>query len=85
MADYDVVEVKALGQLKLGVRFADGLAGIVSFMPSHLYGVFEPLKDPAVFAQVRCDSGFVSWPGDIDLAPDAMHAAIRERGEWVLA
>lgn len=84
MTDYDVVEVKALDGLKLRVRFADGLSGTVCLKPSHLYGVFEPLKDPAVFAQVRCDNGFVSWPGDIDLAPDAMHQAIREEGEWIL-
>lgn len=84
MADYDVVEVKTLDHLTLQVRFADGLRGRVRLMPSHLYGVFEPLKDPAVFAQARCDDGFVSWPGDIDLAPDAMHEAIRNDGEWVL-
>ena len=84
MADYDVVEVEAMGDLSLRVRFADGLSGMVSIMPSHLYGVFEPLKDPAVFAQARCDEGFVSWPGDIDLAPDAMHQAILVEGEWVL-
>jgi hypothetical protein len=84
MAEYDVVEVKALDDLILRVRFADGLSGLVCFMPSHLYGVFEPLKDPAIFVQVRCDNGFVSWPGDIDLAPDAMHQEIREKGEWIL-
>jgi len=84
MVEYDVVEVKALEDLSLRVRFADGVSGVVRLMPTHLYGVFEPLKDPAVFAQVRCDNGFVSWPGDIDLAPDAMHQAIREKGEWIL-
>jgi hypothetical protein len=28
--------------------------------------------------------GAVSWPGDLDLAPDAMHAAIKEHGTWIL-
>ena len=84
MTDYDVVEVKALEGMKLRVRFADGLSGVVQLLPSHLYGVFEALKDPAVFAQARCDNGFVSWPGDIDLAPEAMHEEIREKGEWIL-
>ena len=84
MADYDVVEVKALDNLKLRVRFADGVSGTVRIMPSHLYGVFEALKHPAVFAQASCENGFVSWPGDIDLAPDAMHQAIQEKGEWIL-
>ena len=85
MADYDVVEVKVLGYLRLWVRFGDGVEGTVCFKPSHLYGVFEPLKDTAIFAQARCADGFVSWPGDIDLAPDAMRRAIVEQGEWVLA
>jgi hypothetical protein len=84
MADYDVIEVKAVGELELLVRFADGVSGLVHFLPSHLYGVFEPLKDPSVFAQVRCDNGFVSWPGDIDLAPDAMHEEIQKNGRWAL-
>ena len=81
---YDVIEVKPAGPLRLAVRFADGLQGEVEFRPTHLHGVFAPLKDPNVFAQVRCNEGFVSWPDGTDLAPDAMHAAIRERGRWVL-
>ena len=85
MADYDVVEVKPLEHLRLYVRFADGTSGTVRLLATHLFGVFEPLRDPEVFAQARCDNGFVSWPGDVDLAPDAMHQAIREKGEWVLS
>ena len=81
----DVVQVRALEHLKLAVRFADGVEGIVEFQPSHLHGVFEPLKNPAVFAQARCTDGFVSWPGDIDLAPDSMYAAISKAGKWILA
>jgi hypothetical protein len=26
----------------------------------------------------------VWWPGDLDLAPDAMHAEIKAHGRWVL-
>ena len=82
---YDVVSVTPLGHLKLLVRFADGLEGEVRFEPSHLYGVFEALKDPETFRRVGCDDGFVAWPGDIDLAPDAMYDAIKEHREWVLS
>lgn len=81
---YRVVDVKPLEHLRLAVRFADGLAGEVLFKESHLYGVFGALKDPAVFAQVRCDDGFVEWPGEIDVAPDAMYENIKEHGVWVL-
>lgn len=66
------------------VRFADDTAGRVRFEASHLTGFFEALKDPAVFAQARIDSGAVTGPGDLDLAPDAMHAEIKSNGEWFL-
>lgn len=44
---WDVVEVKPVGDLDLEVRFADGLTGRVRFLPSHLTGVFAPLKERA--------------------------------------
>jgi hypothetical protein len=47
-------------------------------------GVFAPLADPSLFAQVRLDYGAVSWPGDLDFAPDAMYAAIQEHAVWSL-
>ena len=41
-------------------------------MSDWLYGpVFEPLKDPELFAQVEVDEyGAVCWPNGADLAPD---------------
>ena len=82
--DYRVVSVSAPEHLRLRVRFRDGLAGDVIFKTSHLRGVFAPLAEPAFFAQVSCVDGFVEWPGEIDLAPDAMHDEILAHGKWVL-
>jgi hypothetical protein len=82
--EYDVVEVQPVLPMALQVRFADGTAGRVRFESSHLTGVFEALKDPTVFAQARVEAGAVTWPGYLDLAPDAMYAAIKSHGEWVL-
>ena len=82
--EYDVVDVQPVTPMALQVRFADGTAGQVRFEPSHLTGVFEALKDPIVFAQARIEAGAVTWPGDIDLAPDAMYAEIKSHGLWVL-
>ena len=82
---WDVVDVKPLEALGLFVRFTDGLTGEVRFKPEHLSGVFEPLKDPAYFKQVYVDHGAVAWPGQIDLAPDAMYQEIKANGVWVLA
>lgn len=81
---WDVVEVKALDGLALFVRFADGLTGEVRFAPEHLTGVFEALKNPAFFKQVYLDHGAVAWPGQIDLAPDAMYQEIKAKGVLVL-
>jgi hypothetical protein len=47
-------------------------------------GVFAALADPSLFAQVRLDYGAVAWPGELDLAPDAMHTAIQEHRVWLL-
>jgi hypothetical protein len=84
MAAYDVVKVKPVGPARLAVEFADGLRGEVEFRSTFFHGVFEALADPSVFATVRCDQGFVEWSGDLDLAPDAMHEAIKEHGVWLL-
>ncbi len=81
---WDVIDVKKIAPLALQVRFVDGTVGKVKFENSHLTGVFEVLKNPATFDQVHIDNGAVAWPGDIDLAPDAMYAQIKSQGEWVL-
>ena len=81
---WDVVVVKPLENLGLLVQFADGLSGEVRFMPEHLTGVFEPLKNPTSFKQVYLDHGAVAWPGQIDLAPDAMYREIKEKGVALL-
>ena len=81
---WDVIEVTAGENLMLHVRFADGISGRVQFMPQHLTGVFEPLNDPHFFSQVFIESGVVTWPNEIDLAPDAMYQEIKKHGEWVL-
>ncbi len=81
---YDVVDVQPLTPTALQVRFADGTAGELRFEPSHLTGVFEALKDPIVFAQARIEAGAVTWPDDLDLAPNVMYAEIKSHGKWIL-
>jgi hypothetical protein len=76
---WDVVEVRPETDYRLFVRFADGLSGYVSLSEHELTGVLEPLRDKRFFGQVFIDCGAVTWPGEIDLAPDAMNAEIRRR------
>jgi hypothetical protein len=82
--NWDVVAVEPVSTLVLAVRFEDGTEGNVRFEASHLSGVFEALKAPEVFRQARVEGGAVTWPGEIDLAPDAMYREIKKSGEWVL-
>ncbi len=83
-AAWRVESVEITDHLTLHVRFRDGLSGTVHIDPSFLYGVFEVLKDPAVFKQAYVEHGAVTWPGQLDLAPDAMYDEIKAHGEWVL-
>ena len=82
--NYDVVKVRPVNHLHLSVTFRDGLSGEVFFKESHLNGVFEPLRNPAFFSKVNCENGFVEWPGDIDVAPDAMYEELKKKGAWEL-
>ena len=81
---WDVTSVQAEHHLTLTVKFSDGLQGTVRFKPSHLTGVFESLKNEEYFNKVFVDHGVVTWPGELDLAPDAMHTEIKKNGCWVL-
>jgi hypothetical protein len=46
--------------------------------------LFEQLRDASFFSRVTARLGAVEWPGEIDLAPDAMYDEIRAHGVWIL-
>jgi hypothetical protein len=80
--------VRALPGYRLKVRFNDGLQGTVdmsALIRSPKAGVFARLADDAEFSKVRVEHGAVTWPAGLDLAPDAMHAAVKAHGEWKLS
>jgi hypothetical protein len=81
---WNVISVQPENNLTIKVKFSDGLQGTVSFKPSHLTGVFEALKDKSYFNKVFVERGVVTWPGELDLAPDAMYKEIAKNGSWVL-
>ena len=84
-----VTSVTVLPNGQLQVRFVDGTSGKVD-MQEFLNSVkvegtvFEPLRDPAVFAEARVVMGAVQWQSGADLAPDAMYDAIQQSGVWVV-
>ena len=87
-APWRVADAEALPGFRLRVRFNDGTEGMVDlarFINSAEAGVFAALRDEGLFRQVKIVLGAVTWPGDLDLAPDAMHRAIKEHGTWILS
>jgi hypothetical protein len=82
---WDVVEVKSEPGYCLFVRFKDGLSGRVQLRREELTGALAPLLDAEFFEQVFIDYGAVAWPGEIDLAPDAMYYQVarqRREAQW---
>ena len=70
-----VVAVKVLRPYVLEVTFDDGTIREVD-LEADLWGpMFEPLRDPATFAQVVVDSELqtVVWPNGADICPDVLY------------
>jgi hypothetical protein len=82
-APWRITEVQLLDEYTVRVRFTDGIEGVVHFSPEFFKGEFSHLIDPAKFGEVAVVGGAVTWPGGLDLAPDAMYDEIKLRGEWV--
>jgi hypothetical protein len=83
-----VASVEALQGYRLRVRFLDGLEGVVdmsALIASPNAGVFAALADWQAFDRAFVRLGAVSWPGDLDIAPDAIHAAIKASDRRVCA
>ena len=86
-AAWRVAVVSHLPGFRLSVRFNDGTEGTVvmsELIHSPSAGVFKALRDENLFSKVSLHYGAVTWPGDLDLAPDAMYEDICRTGECVL-
>jgi hypothetical protein len=83
---WHVVDVRAVSDHSLTVTFIDGTQGEVEMaeaLASESPGVFTVLRDPGFFRRVYVEDGAVTWPGELDLAPDAMYDDIRQTGRCV--
>jgi Protein of unknown function (DUF2442) len=70
-----VTGFELVGPYSLVLSFSDGTAKRIN-LRDWLYGpVFEPLRDPAVFSQVRIeeDGETISWPNGADFAPEFLY------------
>ena len=89
MAIWSIVHFTLLPDYRIEVSFADGTSGIADLAPRLSQGPlgdgFDPLCDEKLFSQAFLEHGALTWPGGIDLAPDAMYQRIRIAGTSVLA
>lgn len=59
------------------LRFEDGLSAEVDLSYLRDYGgVFEPLRDPEYFRQLRVypEGETIFWPNEADIAPETLYA-----------
>lgn len=88
----DLVQATWLGGHRIRLEFEDGCAGILDMGNRRWRGVFEPLRDVALFRQFRLEREWntIVWPTGADLAPEFLYEqasnnpateADRERGQ----
>ena len=70
-----VTSAAVCGDFRLRLTFNDGTSKTVDLEQQLKGPVFEPLKDPAYFAQGVLDPvcGTVVWPNGADIAPETLH------------
>ena len=75
---YDIIHVEPRKEFRLFLRFADGLSGEVDVSDLVGKGVFRAWKKAGFFAKAYVDpeSHTVCWPGEIDLATDALYEEV---------
>lgn len=84
---WHVINVRALSAYKIFVKFADGTEGQVDMLAflERDCGVFKALRDVEKFNAVFVEHGAVTWPGELDLAPDKMHDQLQHSDVYVMS
>lgn len=75
----DIVDVCPLEDYRLGLRFEDGVEGVIDVAELVPFeGVFAPLRERAAFLEVRVNReiGTICWPNGADLDPDVLYARV---------
>lgn len=70
-----VTGAKYLDGFKVEVTFNNGRKGVADLSAALTGPVFEPLKDRALFSQLRVDAELetIVWPNGADLAPEYVY------------
>src|SRR5436190_15726983 len=87
MIEFRLARVTAARHVRahvLWLRFEDGLEGEVDLEHGLRGQLFEPLRDPAMFAQVSVAHGTVTWANGADWAPETLYEQLRAGNGVVL-
>ena len=69
----EVNSVVAVPDFELILTFNSGERRRFDMRPYLHYTVFGRLENPGYFSLARVDYGTVTWPGDIDIAPETLY------------
>jgi len=72
---YRVCSAEAAGPYMLHIAFDDGSEQTINFQPVLVGELYGPLRDPALFNQVRIDPEIhtLVWPNGADFDPATLH------------
>jgi hypothetical protein len=68
-----VVAVTPAEDFQLVLAFNTGERRRFDMRPYLHYPVFRRLENPGFFSLARIDYGTVTWPGEIDIAPETLY------------
>ncbi|MDO9139752.1 MAG: DUF2442 domain-containing protein [Methylobacter sp.] len=69
----NVNSVEIMSDFVLLLTFCGGERRFFDMKPYLHYPVFRRLENPGFFSLAHVDYGTVTWPGDIDIAPETLY------------
>jgi len=72
--------VEALAGYKIKVVFEDGVTGTIDLTDLVQKGIFQLLKDEALFQTVRTDGSAIAWSDELEIDADNIYAEILNAG-----
>jgi len=69
----EVIAVQVLSNHCLFLTFENGEHKQFDMLPYLHYPVFQRLRNPGFFGLARVDYGTVTWPCEIDIAPETLY------------
>jgi len=69
----EVATVQTLPNHVLQLTFTNGEQKRFDMSPYLHYPVFRKLQSPGFFKLAKVNYGTVTWPGDIDIAPETLY------------